>query len=102
MNERSPGLDDEFRSRGDNAARLFNIADDFVVGGVALRRDVTHDVAAFAVEEFGAGISGFQGIEGWEVRAPVSAAGEGGGDEFGGDGGEIWLEVIDAEFVGPV
>ena len=59
MNDRSPGLNDEFGPRGGHAARLFYIADDFVVGTVGFWRDVAHDIATFTVKEFGAGIAGF-------------------------------------------
>jgi hypothetical protein len=75
MNDRFPRLDYEFGPRGGHAARLFDVADNFEVGGVGL-------------------------------GAAVTAAGEGGGDEFGREGGEVVLAVIDAvidaEFVGPV
>lgn len=93
MDDGLAGFDDEFGAGAGDAVGLFNVTDHLVVCGVGLRGNIAYDVATLAVVKFIAGIAVAEIVG---LGCAVSTAGKGGGDEFGGDGREVGLEIIDA------
>ena len=102
MNLRRAGFDREPGAGAGFAPGLENLVNHLVVGGVGLLGNVAEDVAAFAVEEPRAGVSGEVFVETLCAGSAVAATGQRGCDKLGGDDFLFGLEVINAQFVGPV